>query len=117
MTEKTFIERYEELVKENESLRLRLVAIDTQLEQAGGPPKHLYPIGDFCKVFSERVTLNTLDVVNMSKGQAYEYCAMESVKSLAITLAYRAFKEGYMDIGPRFSENTMEARLCLVKLK
>lgn len=117
MSEKSFVERYEELVKENESLKLRLVAVDRQLENGWAAPRRIHLIGDYAKTFSEGIKLSQTDFVNMSRSQFKEFSEMEACKVLGLLLVNRALREGYVEIGPRLSEGTLEAQMCLVKLR
>jgi hypothetical protein len=117
MNEKTFVERYEELVKENESLKARLVAMDRQLEHGEGPLRRIFPVGDFAKVFSESVNLDLRTINALTARQGKEFVELEAVKQLGIMLAYRAYRDGYVEMAPKLSENTFEAHMALVKLK
>ncbi len=118
MTEESFVKRYEELVKENESLKARLVAMDRELERGGdGPLKKLYPIGDYCRVFTEGVKLDLSDIHTMTARQGKDFTEIEACKVLGIMLAYKASREGYVEIKPRLSDGYLEAHMALVKLK
>lgn len=116
MTEPNFVTRYEELVKENESLKARLVAMDQQLETGDAPLRRINStVG--CKAFVEGVSLTGAELALMSQQQVINAYNLQAIKTLGQVLVYRAVQEGYVELAPRYSEGVVEAQMCLVKLK
>lgn len=117
MKEKSFVERYEELVQENASLKARLVLMDKLAEEGQGPLRRIHLIGDYAKVFTAEVQLSLEDMRYMSAREGKLFAQLEAAKTLGAQLFFNAAQDGCIEIAPRLSDNVFEARCAMVKLK